>query len=203
MTFIDKSCIGNNNIYSNVQNNAVVDLSDNVYCINRECGKRHSCNRHIDNINRDRDCKIFAVRDFTPKNGWCEYEIKPSFKCKYCGCTLDGEPKVGYLGLKYITCTECKQDNYLEEFGEIELTSDNVSFPQHYCSFMDGKSMKDEWINENVHRCLEYLENNPTEDFIECGTGDTNICVARYSGDNEYRVVVSKGYYETYIPIKK
>ena len=184
-------------------------MNDITYCVSKNCDKQCWCQRHISN--NDLKGKIYSASDLTPIGDNCEFIIEnieneqhenKTYLCEYCSEELHGEPQVGHLGLKYIHCDHCGEDSYNEEFGEIKLNKDNLNFPQHYYNFNNGKDITDEEINDKVRKCLEYLENNPTEDFVEYGTGNTNICVTRYDGDDEYRVVVSKGYYDTYIPIK-
>ena len=158
-------------------------MNDITYCASKSCAEQGRCQRHISN-NELKD-KIYSVSDFTPIGDDCEFLIddvkkeKNILKCEYCG-----------------------EDSYNEGLGEIELTKDNLHFPQHYYNFNNGKDVTYEWIDEQVRKGLEYLENNPTEDFIELGTGNTNICITKYEGDEEYRVVVSKGYYDANIPIE-
>ena len=177
-----------------------------TYCTSKDCLKQHWCKRYISN--NDLKGKIYSVSDFTPIGNDCEFFIDDVGKeenilhCEYCGEELHGEPQVGQLGLKYIHCDNCGKGSYNEELGEIELTSGNVTFPQHYFCYSDGKQLKDEFINEEVRKGLKFLEKNKEEDFVELGTGNTNICIIKYEGDEEYRIVVSKGYYDTNIPIK-
>ena len=181
-------------------------MSDITYCASKDCLRQRWCKRHISS--NDLKGKIYSVSDFTPIGDDCEFLIddvkkeKNILKCEYCGEELHGEPQVGVLGLKYIHCDHCGENSYNEELGEIELTKDNLHFPQHYYNFNNGKDVTYEWIDEQVRKGLEYLENNSTEDFIELGTGNTNICITKYEGDEEYRVVVSKGYYNANIPIE-
>lgn len=181
-------------------------MNDITYCASKSCAEQGRCQRHISN--NELKGKIYSVSDFTPIRENCEFIIEHDehgeliFLCEYCGEKLHGEPQVGVLGLKYIHCDHCGENSYNEELGEIELTKDNLHFPQHYYNFNNGKDVTYEWIDEQVRKGLEYLENNPTEDFIELGTGNTNICITKYEGDEEYRVVVSKGYYDANIPIK-
>lgn len=180
-------------------------MNDITYCVSKNCKKKEFCQRYIEN--NDLKNKIYSASDFTPKGNNCGFyigteQLETLFKCGKCGNVLDSSPQVGRLGLKYIHCSICGEDNYKEELGEIELNSDNVKFPQHYFNYGNGKYVGNDWINEKVKECLKYLEENPSEDFVEFCTGNTNICVLRYSGDNEYRVVVTRDYYDTYIPIK-
>ena len=181
-------------------------MNDITYCASKDCLRQRWCKRHISS--NDLKGKIYSVSDFTPIGDDCEFLIddvgkeKNILKCEYCGEELHGEPQVGQFGLKYIHCDYCGEDSYNEDLGEIELTKDNLHFPQHYHCFKNGVDKSDEWIDKQVRKGLEYLENNPTEDFVELGTGNTNICIIKYEGDEEYRIVVSKGYYDTNIPIK-
>ena len=182
-------------------------MTDITYCVSKDCLKQDWCRRHISN--NDLKGKIYSASDFTPIRNDCEFFIgdigveNTILKCEYCEEELHGEPQVGQLGLKYIHCDNCGKDSYNEELGEIELTSGNVTFPQHYFCYSDGKQLKDEFINEEVRKGLKFLEKNKEEDFVQLGSGDTDITITKYEGDGEYRIIVSRNYYETFIPLGK
>ena len=174
-------------------------MSDITYCVSNDCKNRYDCQRHT--INNNLKGKIYSVSDFTSVNKDCEFYIaSEKLKCEHCNAELCGEVQFGQLGLGYIHCNECGEDSYNEELDEITLTSDNVTFPQHYFNFGYGKKIDNDYINESVRKGLKYLEENPNEDFCQLGTGDTNITIVKYEGDKEYCVIVSKNYYETFVP---
>lgn len=179
-------------------------MSDITYCASKDCLRQRWCKRHISSNNLRG--KIYSVSDFTPIGDDCEFLIddvgkeKNILKCEHCNAELCGEVQFGQLGLGYIHCNECGKDSYNDELDEITLTSDNVTFPQHYFNFGYGKKVEDNYINESVRKGLKYLEENPNEDFCQFGTGDTNITIVKYEGDKEYCVIVSKNYYETFVP---
>ena len=50
---------------------------------------------------------------------------------------------------------------------------------------------------------IDAIYNMKEEDFVQLGSGDTDITIAKYEGDEEYRIIVSRNYYETFIPLGK
>ena len=53
-----------------------------------------------------------------------------------------------------------------------------------------------------VKECIETLRNSNDKNFYSTSieTGDTHIGVSRFDGDQVFNVVISKDYYETYVP---
>lgn len=129
------------------------------------------------------------------------------FECDNCGSELEvdiDEIEIGQLGLGYVTCPCCGEDVYDENFIQIELTKDNLNFPQHYCSFKDGVDVENDEINKDIKNMITSLENSTDEnDFMRfTATGNTIIFVMKYVEDEEYHIVVGKDYYETYVPME-
>lgn len=109
---------------------------------------------------------------------------------------------IGALGCRYVKCPCCGYENMMDD--GIQLTKDNLKFPDHYFSFADGVKVSDEAIDGYVKRCIEALRNSKDKGFYATctGTGDTHIFVFRYDGDEEYFVYVGKGGYETNVPFE-
>lgn len=94
----------------------------------------------------------------------------------------------------------------VEEFEGITLTKDNLKYPQyfmHESKYHDCKEVNNEFILNEIKRAIEYLRLNKDDYTIELGSGDCYIFVHKYSGDEEYRVVVTRDWYETNIPFEE
>ena len=125
--------------------------------------------------------------------------------CDNCGSDYEIEyddTYIGALGCRYVKCPCCGYENMIDD--GIQLTKDNLKFPDHYFSFADCVKISDEAIDRDVKRCIEALRNSKDKRFYatRTGTGDTHIFVFRYDGDEEYFVYVGKGGYETNVPFE-
>ena len=190
-------------------------MDDITYCMSRYCAMQDSCARHYTNNNLTG--KVYSASDFTPVSHdemthgvSCEYFIsknRPMPKphkyhyCEKCNNLLEDDIQYGELGVPYIHCEYCGEDNELEDEDYLELTKDNVRFPQHYYNFGRGKSIDNDTINKWVKKCINYLEKNPNEDHIFTASGDTVVHVTRFEGDGTYNVQVCKNYYDTDVKI--
>ena len=141
--------------------------------------------------------------------GQNEKEFPQNVTCEYCGTELEIDKEdisIGIAGAWEYICPCCKKINQLDNYDEI--TKDNLNFPQHYFYFGNGKDVNNNTINKWVQQCVNYLNDNPTEDTESMSSGNTIVTVSRiYETDNEedeeYYIVVSKNYYEAYIPSNK
>ena len=125
--------------------------------------------------------------------------------CDNCGSDYEIEyddTYIGALGCRYVKCPCCGHENMMDD--GIQLTKDNLKFPDHYFSFANGVKISDEAVDRDVKRCIEALRNSKDKRFYatRAGTGDTHIFVFRYDGDEEYFVYVGKGGYETNVPFE-
>ena len=125
--------------------------------------------------------------------------------CDDCGSDFEIEyddTYIGALGCRNVKCPCCGYENMVDD--GIQLTKDNLKFPDHYFSFANGIKISDEEIDRYVRECIEALRNSKDNSFYatRTGTGDTHVFVFRYDGDEEYVVYVGKGGYETNIPFE-
>ena len=127
--------------------------------------------------------------------------------CEKCGtefCVEENDRlNAGYYGTYYVNCPVCGERVMIYELDGIKVTKDNIKFPDHFYSFENGVKISNEEIEEYIRKGIEYFRENPTSFSWSTGTGDTHILVQNYSGDEDYSVVVSKGYYETEIDYEK
>ena len=107
---------------------------------------------------------------------------------------------IGWLGARFTTCPCCGKETMVEELEGITLTKDNLKYPQY---FAHESKYHGEVILREIRRAIKYFRENKDEFAVELGFGDFHICVFRYSGDEEYRVVVTRDWYETDIPFEE
>jgi len=127
--------------------------------------------------------------------------------CSECGSEFEVEEsdlEVGELGLYQLPngCPCCGSEIEIDD--GIDLTVDNVNFPQHYYRF-NGRQLDDDEINKYVKECIETLRNTDDKNFYHTftGSGSTVVHVMRYEGDKDFVVDVCNEYYETNIPFTK
>lgn len=133
--------------------------------------------------------------------------------CDSCKSELEykkSDTRIGALGCVYIDCPLCGYENMLiENEQEIELTADNVKFPTHFFHISKETGAVDTCNNEEVKKCIrkgiDYFRNNKNdEDSYTWYTtyGNLFVQIYKYSGDENYWVLVSNNYYDTYIPFE-
>lgn len=134
---------------------------------------------------------------------------KTCSECKSVFEYDDEDVTIGALGCAFVICPCCGEEVDIEE-KEVTLTKDNVQFPQHFFRFdpkCDSETLvTNEEVKKHIQRAITYFRNHKEEDdcgFISNGSGDAYFCTKRYPGDEDYEVVVAKGYWETYIPFEE
>ena len=143
------------------------------------------------------------VNRYRKTNGEDKYPMIVS--CDSCGSDFEIEyddTYIGTLGCRYVKCPCCGHENIVGD--GIQLTKDNLKFPDHYFSFADGAEISNEETDEYVKKCIEALRNSKHKDFYatRAGSGDTHVFVFRQDIDEEYLVYVGKGGYETNVPFE-
>ena len=131
--------------------------------------------------------------------------------CECCGSELEYEEsdvKVGAFGCAYLTCPLCDSTNFIEDSDkEITLTRNNVEFPTHFWHTSVETGAVDCCNNKNVkdaiYKAIGYFRKNKDAERWFTATGNLNVCVHRFEGDESYNVVVTKDYYETDIPFEE
>lgn len=128
--------------------------------------------------------------------------------CSYCDSLLlvDKEDvHEGYMGSAVITCPVCMHEEFLyEDDLDRTITAETVKFPDNFWYFGDkySKKLNEEDIRHYIKDAVDYFRENPNNFCYQTGSGDTMIYVLNFSGDQEYDVVVCKGYYEVQIPFE-
>lgn len=124
--------------------------------------------------------------------------------CEHCESEVEvdeNDVRVGEFGLYKFTCPVCGKESFIDDEG-LTLTTENLKFPDHYHGSFNGVNISNEEIDKMVKECIETLRNSNDKNFYSTSieTGDTHIGVSRYDGDQVFNVVISKDYYETYVP---
>lgn len=141
-----------------------------------------------------------------------KYKSYPrKLECEECGSELEYEESdihMGALGCMHLKCPLCGNENMLEDNEHnIELTYKNIEFPTHFFHHSKETGAVDICNNEEVKKyisnAIKYFRENKDDYHCESGSGNLYVSVHRYSGDEDYYVVVSNNYYDTYIPFKK
>ena len=131
--------------------------------------------------------------------------------CENCNSELayeDNDVRVGALGLGYLDCPCCGYEIVLENSEkEINLTVDNVEFPTHFLHTSADTGAVD-WCNNStikdaIYKAISFFRKNKDEGSWMTMYGNLCVCVFRFEGDEDYQVIVSNNYYETYIPFEK
>lgn len=130
--------------------------------------------------------------------------------CEQCRSELEYEEsdlKMGVLGCIHLRCPVCGYNNMLEDNeNSITLNKNNVEFPTHffYTSKETGAvdSCNNEEVKKCIHKAINYFRNNKDEFCWYTHYGNLCIIVFRYGGDEEYEVMVTNNYYDTYIPFE-
>lgn len=140
------------------------------------------------------------------------HQAKPyprSLICEDCGSELEYEKsdlRMGAYGCVHLDCPLCGYSNMLDENEEnIILTVDNIEFPVHFYHVSTETGAVDcctnEMIKKYIRKVVDYFRENKDEyDWGGHITGNLYMHVHKYSGDEEYTIVVSNDFYETSIP---
>ena len=131
--------------------------------------------------------------------------------CDNCGSELEydeSDLRMGEYGCMFVDCPICGQDNMLEDNERsITLTVDNIEFPVHFVrtnkDLRNVKEINSDEIVKKIREAITFFRANKDEYSWYTCYGDLFLIVFRYSDDKEYHVVVSKDFYDTYIPFDK
>lgn len=131
-------------------------------------------------------------------------------QCEHCHSELeitDEDAHIGALGCQYITCPCCRQESLVYQLDSLHLTLDNIEFPTHFhrtsSEHGDAKVVDANSIKKEICRGVEHLRQNKDEYDWYVEYGDLLLIVRKYSEDTEYEIIVTKDYYNTYIPFDK
>lgn len=136
------------------------------------------------------------------------YPLK--INCSECDSELEiteEDTHIGWLGARFINCPCCGNEAMIDELDGITLTKDNLEFPVHFIRTAKGlrhvvEVNSNEIVNE-IKKAITYFRENKDEFCWYTSHGDLFLIVFRYSGDEEYFVMVTKDFYETYIPFER
>lgn len=127
-----------------------------------------------------------------------EYEIT----CPHCksklSYTFDDIVSDRFEG-EHLYCGACNKEIYLDDGVP---TIDTVQYPRDFFSFVNGVSLKDNEINNNIKECLNDLDKDT--DYSYRASGDTMVFA--FKSDESLpaaTVIVAKKYQETDVKISR
>ena len=95
----------------------------------------------------------------------------------------------------------------VDELEGITLTKDNIKFPVHFIrtnkNLRHTIEINEEEIIKRIQHGIDYFRKNKDEYYWYTSCGDLFLLIFRYKCDEEYYVIVTKDFYETYIPFEK
>ena len=153
-----------------------------------------------------------VIKDNTGNNIKVEKKMLDVLKihCSECGSELEitkDDTHIGWLGAAFINCPCCGQESMVDVMDGITLTIDNIEFPVHFKRTVLGaskiKEVKATEIVKEIKRGVEHFRNSKDHSCWYTSYGDLFLVMFRYPGDEEYWVVVTKDFYEAYIPFEK
>lgn len=132
------------------------------------------------------------------------------FVCEHCKSELEYDRedlRMGEYGCMFLDCPLCNHDNMIDDHEDnITLTVNNIEFPVHFhhvnskCAVERGNT--DE-IRYELKRAIEYFRKNKDEYTWHTWSGNLFVLVHRWSGDEQYEVVVSTDFYNMEIPFEE
>ena len=125
-------------------------------------------------------------------------------KCENCDTELEVEESdifYGALGLPFVRCPVCNKKTEVWEDGLGEaITKDNIEFPRHFFHSIDGVEISADQVREWIQHGIDWFRENPEAFHYETGSGNTLVSINNYSGDEEYHVIVTQDYYDSFVP---
>ncbi len=115
--------------------------------------------------------------------------------CENCESELEYEKddiEIGEYGYAFVACPCCGYKNYLEDDRfDINLTINNVEFPNHFVHISKENGAVDvcnnEYVKEYINKAINYFRNNKEEyDYVGHITGNFYINVHRYRVGTKY-----------------
>lgn len=129
--------------------------------------------------------------------------------CSECDSELEiteEDTHIGWMGARFVTCPCCGEESIVDEFKGITLTKDNIEFPVHFNRVTKGmrhvvETNSDEII-EDIQNGIEYFRKNKTESYWSTSCKDMFLIIFHFQVENGYFIVVTKDFYETFIPFE-
>lgn len=127
--------------------------------------------------------------------------------CDNCHSEIECEEsdvKFGTYGCPMIECPLCNAKIYIDEDNrEFNLTKHNIEFPTHFHLTSTENGAVDicnnDEIKKIINKGIDYFRANKDEFAWYYESGNIHLSIYRFDEDEEYNIVVSDKYYETYI----
>lgn len=142
--------------------------------------------------------------------------IKNNFKktpihifCEHCGSELEvtqEDSHAGWLGIAHIKCPCCGQETMVEELEGITLTKNNIQFPEHFWhtnkDIREIEDVSNYEIQDVITKGITSLEQFNELDYFYTSFRNLLVVIFRNRTDEEYHIIVTKDFYETFIPFE-
>lgn len=146
----------------------------------------------------------YQNKTIAPSNNQKKMAEKVEVECENCGSILEvsrEDTHVGWLGLQYATCPCCDYEMGIEEFDDdiIDICASNIKYPTHFTinsKDFTAVEIDDDQINEWIQEGIDWFRCHKDQNSYYVGSGNAMMHMYRYSGDEEYDVVISKDYEE-------
>lgn len=131
--------------------------------------------------------------------------------CENCESELEYEESdlvMGEYGCVFVDCPICGEHNMLDDNEHsITLTVGNIEFPVHFHHVSKETGAKDrvsiDEVRSEIKRAVDYFRKNKEEYNWHTWSGNLFIMVHRWSGDEQYEVIVSSDFYNMEIPFEE
>lgn len=128
-------------------------------------------------------------------------KMENEVECETCKEILayeDSDIIYGAFGCGKILCPTCGEWVYLDD-KYIELTEDNIQYPEHFFKAENAVDLADDEIKEYIKEAIAYLRTHEDEIYMSISIGNAFIMATRK--DDFYNIYVGKNGEESAIKI--
>jgi len=124
--------------------------------------------------------------------------------CPYCKSVLEvtqSDITEGYMGTLTVDCPCCGEEI---DYGEVEVTIDNIKFPTHFFYFgkNNKKQISEKEVREFIQNAVTYFREHKDNYGFYYSGGRHLLIAKRYPGDKEYAIMIANDYYSADIPFE-
>lgn len=152
------------------------------------------------------------------KNNYCgeaapkQIDKNNSYKvvCDKCDSELEVTKEDAYIGWSggyYVKCPCCGEETFIPQLDvDKNYTKKTVGFPTHFRETKYGVdscvAIDDEEVTKAVRCGFDVLDEDANDVYTwQCG--DTFVYIERRVNDDDYYVIVTKDYFDAFVPVNK